>query len=53
MSASWKDWFSNLGSDTKNSANVVYTSNSIWAKVVFLILVIIVFILLLFILVNS
>lgn len=46
MSTSLKDWFSNLGSDTKNTASAIYSSNSIWAKVVFLILVIIVFILL-------
>ena len=43
----WKDWFSNLGTQTKASAQRMYTSHSIWAKIVFLILVIIVFILLL------
>ena len=43
--SSWKEWFSNLGNETRNSAQSMYNSNSIWAKVVFLILVIIVFIL--------
>ncbi len=49
---SWKDWFSKKGNDAKGSKvgqslNDLFTGNSIWAKVVFLILVVIVFILVL------
>ena len=47
---SWKDWFSEQRTNASNSsagraASDLFTSNSLWAKVVFLILVVIVFIL--------
>jgi len=49
---SWKNWFSEQRTSASNSsagraASDLFTSNSLWAKVVFLILVVIVFILVL------
>lgn len=48
----WKDWFSNSYGDAKNSnagkaVGDLWSSDSIWAKIVFLILIVIVFILVL------
>ena len=49
---SWKEWFSRKGTEAKDSnvgksIDELFTGDSIWAKVVFLILVVIVFILVL------